>query len=467
MFKLSPEASLDGAITVENKFIVEYMPYADGDYVKVYLYGLSLAARKQDPDDSVERLSRRLNLDMVTVDAAIEYWTERGLMSRLGDEICFFGARSARPKIKKFDVDKYTEFNRLAQLHISERQISPNEFHEYYSLIEKLDLEWQAMALIIKYCVNLKGGNVSCQYILAVARNLAQDGYRTADDVGERLDEYGVYYNDLCSILGAMGGKRPDHESIGLYKKWKHDYKFDFDLIYHVACSIKRGGAATLDNKLAQYRELGFTTVDIIDKFEADRKELYKLAQAVNKAIGVYYESTDAEIAMYIKPWLSLGLDNKAILAAAEYCMKNDLNKLSDLENVIRTYVDKGMTTAESIYGDGKFDKDIEKIKQIMLVEGGITKDQRAKFEFWTEKLNMPTELIEYAATLATGKDKPFAYINKLLVSWHDKNITTVAEAKAAAPDYVSEGGGTNVVNEKYSADYLNSLSTPITEEDE
>ena len=35
MFKLSSEASLDGAITVENKFIVEYMPYADGDYVKV------------------------------------------------------------------------------------------------------------------------------------------------------------------------------------------------------------------------------------------------------------------------------------------------------------------------------------------------------------------------------------------------------------------------------------------------
>ena len=115
MFKFSSEASLDGSVTVETKFIVEYMPYADGDYVKVYLYALSLAARKNDPDDSIERLARRLDLDIATVDAAFDYWTEQGLMSRLGDEVTFLSLRAARPKIKKYDVDKYREFNRLAQ----------------------------------------------------------------------------------------------------------------------------------------------------------------------------------------------------------------------------------------------------------------------------------------------------------------------------------------------------------------
>ena len=79
MFKLSSEASLDGVVTVENKFIVEYMPYADGDHVKVYLYGLSLAARKNDSDDSVSMLARRLDLSVETVEAAIDHWTEQGL----------------------------------------------------------------------------------------------------------------------------------------------------------------------------------------------------------------------------------------------------------------------------------------------------------------------------------------------------------------------------------------------------
>ena len=132
MFKFSSEASLDGSVTVETKFIVEYMPYADGDYVKVYLYALSLAARKNDPDDSIERLARRLDLDIATVDAAFDYWTEQGLMSRLGDEVTFLSLRAARPKIKKYDVDKYREFNRLAQQYVAARQIAPNEYNEYY-----------------------------------------------------------------------------------------------------------------------------------------------------------------------------------------------------------------------------------------------------------------------------------------------------------------------------------------------
>ena len=33
-------ASLKGVTAVENSFITDYMPGADGEYVKVYLYGL-------------------------------------------------------------------------------------------------------------------------------------------------------------------------------------------------------------------------------------------------------------------------------------------------------------------------------------------------------------------------------------------------------------------------------------------
>ena len=46
----------------------------------------------------------------------------------------------------------------------------------------------------------MKGDNVSCPYILTVARNLAQDGYRTDAEISERLEEYGVYYNDETHV---------------------------------------------------------------------------------------------------------------------------------------------------------------------------------------------------------------------------------------------------------------------------
>lgn len=471
MFKLSAEASLDGAITVENKFIVEYMPYADGDYVKVYLYGLSLAARKGDADDSVERLARRLDLDESTVLAAIDYWTEQGLMSRLGDDICYFSPRTARPKVKLLDVDTYKEFNRQVQLYIAARQISPNEYNEYYAFMEKLHVEWQAMVLIVKYCVDLKGDNVSCPYILAVARSLAEDGYRTADEVGERLDEYGVYYNDLKRVLGAMGKKHIDHEAVQLYKKWRIEYKFPADVILHVARSVKH--VTALDEKLSHYCSLCFFSADIIDKYEADRKGLYKFAKAVNKALGVYYENLDPEIAAYIKPWLSLGFEEKAVLAAADYCMKNDMKRLSDLDAVIRDLFERGITSAkqieDSIHHENRFDKKIEKLLKKLNIKGAIKDVFRAYYASWAEKSDMSDALIDYAAELAADKANPFAYMNAVLTAWHNAGITDVKGAKSAAPITAPPQGPApaGVVVERYTEEQLNDLFTQITEEDD
>ena len=472
MFKLSAEASLDGAITVENKFIVEYMPYADGDYVKVYLYGLSLAARKGDADDNIERLARRLDLDETTVSAAIDYWTEQGLMARLGDDICYFSPRTARPKVKLLDVDTYKEFNRQAQLYIAARQISPGEYNDYYALMEKLHLEWQAMVLIVKYCVDLKGDNVSCPYILAVARSLAEDGYRTADEVGERLDEYGVYYNDLRAVLGAMGKKHIDHEAVQLYKKWRIEYKFQADVILHVAKSVKH--ITALDEKLAHYYSLCFFSADIIDKYEADRKELYKLAKAINKALGVYYENLDPEIAAYIKPWLSLGFEDKAILAAADYCMKNDMKRLSDLDAVIHDLFERGITSAkqieDSIHHENRFDKKIEKLLKKLNIKGAVKDVQRAYYISWAEKWEMPDALIDYAASLAADKANPFAYMNAALLAWHNDGITDVKGAKSAAPIAASSSQSptpTGIVFERYTEEQLNAMATLITEDDD
>lgn len=472
MFKLSSEASLDGAITVENKFIVDYLPYADGDYVKVYLYGLSLAARKGDSDDAVDRLARRLDLDRATVDAAIEYWAELGLMSKLGDDITYLSLRSARPKIKKFDVDLYREFNRQTQLYIAARQITPNEYNEYYSLMEKLKIEWQAMVLIVKYCVDLKGDNVASTYILAVARNLALDGYRTYDEVENRLEEYGVYYSDVKQLLAVMGGKRPDHETFELYKKWLKTYKFDRDTILHAASYIKKGGAAALDAKLTSYKELGLTTSAAIDDYETDRAEMYKFARAVNKSLGVFYENTDPEITNFFRPWLDLGFEKKAIIALAENCFMNGLKTLPDLDAVVRTFLAENILTAKDVAdklgSEKRFDTAIENIMRTIGISGAVKAAYRAFYENWSAKWNFTDEVIAYAATLSVGKS--FGYVNAVLASWHKNNISTLDEAKATGakpadiPDTAANGTGN--VSERISAETLNSLFTHVTGDD-
>lgn len=468
MFKISTEAALDGSVTIENRFIVDYLPYADGDYVKVYVYGLSLAMRKNDRDDSITRLARLLNLDIATVDAAIEYWAERGLMSRLGDDVTYLPPRNTRPKLKNFDVDKYQLFNRTAQSLITERQIQPNEYNEYYSIIEKFDMEWQAMLAVISYCVKLKGGNVSHSYVLAVTRNLVEDGYRTKDDIEDRLEEYGVYYNDLCEVLAVMGKKRPDHETIGLYKKWVKEYKFEKPVIRHVAGLVKKGGAVTLDNKLTNYRSLNLLTIEKIDYYETERKQSYALAKAINRAIGVYYENVDPEITNYIAPWLALGFDDKTLIALAEHCMKNNLKTLADLDAVVHEFFAANATTYKDVIrridGETRFDEQIHSIMQLLGVMGAIKPTHRAYYSVWADKYAFTDDIINLAAQKSQGTTSPFAYMNKILVAWHDRGVTTLDGAMAqTSPQSEAAATATNDTNhvvERYSAEELDALFT-------
>ena len=66
---------------VENIFISEHMVVAPGDYVKVYLYVLMCAETGQSVSE--DRLAKLLMMDTLTVEKALLYWQERGVIKRI------------------------------------------------------------------------------------------------------------------------------------------------------------------------------------------------------------------------------------------------------------------------------------------------------------------------------------------------------------------------------------------------
>ena len=157
--------------------------------------------------------------------------------------------------------------------------------------------------------------------------------------------------------------------------------------------------------------------------------------------------------------------------------MKKDMKRLSDLDAVIRDLFERGLTSEtqvrDGIMHENRYDGEIEKLLKSLNRKGAVKDVHRAYYANWTEKWQLPTELINYAATLSADKSNPFAYMNAILLAWHDGGVTDIAAAKSAAP--VTPQGGQNgqaaaphgVVYERYTEEQLNSMFTVITEDND
>ena len=158
----SSEVISKNCVNIDNVFITDFLPNADGEYIKVYLYGLYLCSSSKD--NSIEMFEKNLQMTRDDIISIFYYWQEVGLVQVINTSefiIRYLPTKNALQKLKKYNVDKYTAFNISAQELIGSKMLTPREFEEFYYLIESLGQEKEAVLKIIDYCVKQKGENVS------------------------------------------------------------------------------------------------------------------------------------------------------------------------------------------------------------------------------------------------------------------------------------------------------------------
>ena len=95
MISLNNEWLALGSTSVSNTFILDFLPVAKGDYIKVYLYGL-MYAHNPNNDISLSMLAKELGMVEEEVLQAFQYWERRKLVVRLQDKI---GRASCRERV--------------------------------------------------------------------------------------------------------------------------------------------------------------------------------------------------------------------------------------------------------------------------------------------------------------------------------------------------------------------------------
>ena len=354
--KFSPSYQTSNKTIVDNAFINDFLPKAPDLCVKAYLLGLSKCQSADSEDNSLAFFAETLKVCEEDVISLFKYWEDMGLVQVLSTdpvEVRYLPITTAGGSVKKFKVDKYADFNIQAQELMNGRMIMPNEFAEFYYLIEKKHMAENALLAIMKYCVDYKGFNLSPNYIITVAKDWEREGIRTLEQVQAKIEELGIVDDKMSMVLSAMGTKRKIQiEDKVLLNKWIADFGFELNVIIFVVKLLKekkrRLDVNVLDVQLAKYYEMKLMSVQEIENYENEKENLYAIARVVNKELGIFYEDLSKEIDAYIVPWVNMGFDVELLKMVADNCFKSSIKTLEGLNSILLKLFKLGIVNVTS-----------------------------------------------------------------------------------------------------------------------
>ena len=201
------------ATVVANEFLDKYMPRANGDYVKVYLYLLKNRVSGID----VETIAEHLQLTEGDVRRAIRYWEEQGIVSvgegtdakadRTPQKKQEAQAKSA-PQSEVSEAELRSHYRKAEGKEALDRLSKDAEFGELLFIVQKyrskiltereeqilaylydgLKLPCDVLDYLVSYCV--EAGHDSMSYIEKTGLDWARRGIRDVRAARQRTREF-------------------------------------------------------------------------------------------------------------------------------------------------------------------------------------------------------------------------------------------------------------------------------------
>ncbi len=445
-FSFSKEFLSSTVTSVENAFINEYLPVSTGNTVKVYLYGLFLC-QHPEKDESLSSVAEALEMTEEEIRDCFRYWEEFGLVEIVSEEpfsVRYVPVRSAYGgKARKIKADKYTEFTKALQALLPSRMISTSEYQEYFVVMETFSIKPDAMLLIVKYCIDLKGEDIGYRYISKVAKDFGSRGLNTTQKIEKELSAYTLRTGNLQKIFNALSIKRqPEIEDSELLKVWTQELEFEMDSIVFAAEKLKKGTMAKLDSFIKELYAVKCFSKQDIEEYANKKQAVYDLAIKINKSLGIYVEVLDTEIENFVLKWISFGFDSDTLKLIASNCFISGKKELADMDNIINYLYTRGFVSLISVSDYYEEQKKSDLFISKMLMVSGVNRRpnnwDRENLSLW-KSWNFSEEMILEAARLSAGKASPIGYMTGILSNWKNNgvfdlsSVTKVEESKSVS----------------------------------
>lgn len=325
---LSTESS-EGYTSVSNIFISEYVPGANGEFVKVYLYLMHLMSLRSN-NISISLLADTFNQTEADIMRALRYWDSLDVISlsfngpgnglsnivlrdikhtgqaanAMADPIAAESAsvnstssyqtetvRAAKPDIKQTEVIYTAEPSKVSYskeqlngflandnfsmlLFVIEqymgRPLSTKETNSIVYFYDGLKLSTDLIEYLFEYCV--EHNKKSINYIEKVALSWASKNIHTIAEAKEETSNHTDYVYQIMKAFGLSNREPAQHEK-AMIAKWADTYCFDTDMIIE-ACNrtikaIHQPSFEYADTILANWKNSNVSSLEDVKKADA------------------------------------------------------------------------------------------------------------------------------------------------------------------------------------------------------
>lgn len=288
-------------IFVPSYFIENFMPQANGTFLKVYLYTLDLAYNDKTMDNA--SIAKALSILESDVIQAYTYWFKEGLLT-INDGIVEFSESPVPPKteqpqappaytppaqpqtyshhqnnIHSANTKSYTagqvsaaiaqnkslaDMCTLAQ-NVLGKTLSSKDVQTLYWFYDGLGFSPEIILMLLEYCVSKEKRNMN--YIEKVAISWRDKGLVTMDTVDKHIkdehERYGYVYS-LRKVLGILDRPLSQLEDKFL-TKWRYSYNMTEEMVAlayeHCIIQTAKLSFPYMDKILLRWKENGIHTV--------------------------------------------------------------------------------------------------------------------------------------------------------------------------------------------------------------
>ena len=439
MFQLDPEAAAYGVTAIENRFILDYLPAAKGDFVKVYLFGLYLC-QHQPEDYSLEDMARELSLTVEDIEAALRYWERRALVSRVSDNPPAYRFYSPTQRQQAPDAGMQVDQDFVAFTENvyaafgDKRKVNPGEIALAWEWVQDVGLPMEAVLMLLQHCL-AQHTHFSFKKAEKEAIRMKEAGVATPEDAESFLQHNQAVHDGVRKVLSRMGKRRlASDDELALYEKWIRDWGFDPQAVLD-ACAQMTGGDPSfryLDSILDRLRREGQARTSAqVQRQLAMEKDERELAKEVFDHLGAPLSGPAA-----IREYRALTelQPHAVVLLAADECRRVH-KKLEDLHALLLSWKERGLTTeADALQYLNRFREANRALRNLFDAcghQGRPTAADRTLYEKW-RGWGFDQELLLFAAEQArVAEGSKIGYLDKVLDAWHQAGITTVAQAQA------------------------------------